>query len=104
MIFRPGDERSDSCGSCQGTITVWTAKRILILVVGLVVTLSSFATSTLYLGAIDGVQPLGPDKLPREGPGDPPPWDPEDQNLVDQKLKMAFGPSCKELQRPLRLW
>jgi hypothetical protein len=104
MISRPEDERSDSCGSCQGTITVWTAKRILILVVGLVVTLCSFATYTLYLGAIDGVQPIGPEKLPREGPEDPDIWNPEDQNLVDQKLTMAFGPSCKELQRPLRLW
>ncbi len=78
---------------------MWTVKRILILLLSLLSALSSFTVYALILGIIDGVQPLPLDYLPQIGELPPPP-DP----ISDVKLKVGFGPACKELQRPLRLW
>jgi hypothetical protein len=71
------------------------------LVIGLVVTLCSFATYTLFLGVIDGLPPLPWEYLPDDGgiTSPPPP-----KFETDARLEMAFGPNCQELQRPLRLW
>jgi lipopolysaccharide export system protein LptA len=83
---------------------VWTAKRVSILVIGLVVCLGSYSIYTLFLGVIDGLPPLEISKLPVKGPIiDVDPWKPN-QGDADHNLAQGFGQGCPELQRPLRLW
>lgn len=79
---------------------MWTAKRILILTASLLISLGSYSVYAVFLGLIDGVQPLGAEKLPGPDGTRRPPSEP----LVDLKLKQGFNANCKELQRPLRLW
>jgi hypothetical protein len=81
---------------------VWKAKRVLIMVFGLLLFVSGFVVYTFVLGNIDGLPPLEESKLPGVGP--PPPPGRGTEMVPDEKLKIAFGPLCKELQRPLRLW
>ncbi|MSQ95014.1 MAG: hypothetical protein EXR98_10730 [Gemmataceae bacterium] len=82
---------------------MWTAKRILIFVVGFVVCLSGFTIYALALGNIDGLRALPIEYLSdpnarNQDPVSPPPGGP------DQRLEQAFGVGCKQMQRPLRLW
>jgi hypothetical protein len=79
---------------------VWTAKRILILMAGVVTCLVAFTVYATFLGGIDGVEPLPIGKLPQpQGPDDPAP-EPE----TDRRLGIAFGAGCKELNWPLKLF
>src|SRR5262249_9129339 len=94
---------SESSGYRQRTMTVWTIKRILILVIALLVCLGGFAIYTLLLGAFDARPPLPITFLPSS---DYSPLSPDERltPLADQKLEQSFGPACKELKRPIRLW
>src|SRR5450432_3476128 len=85
-------------------IAVWTARRIVLLIGGLLITLSGYAAYALFLGGIDGMAPLplawG---KPEEGIGpvdDPPP----PTGDAGRRLETAFGPNCEEKLRPLQLW
>jgi hypothetical protein len=83
---------------------VWTAKRILILVIGLLVTLCSFAVYSVFLGVIDALPPFDINKLPKPGEEEICTLQGTGEGEVDRRLILAFGQNCKELQRPLRLW
>ncbi len=83
---------------------MWTAKRILIYVVGLFVCLTGFATYSLILGAVDGLRALPIEYLPDLTGGPEGPMTSVPTQGPDQKLEQTFGIGCKELQRPLRLW
>lgn len=80
---------------------MWTAKRIVILVVGLVVCLGGYTVYSLCLGLIDGTRSLPEWMLPSSGEIKLPP---PGETPADKMLKVAFGDGCEELRRPLRLW
>src|SRR2546423_296392 len=71
------------------------------LAISFAVHVSGYATYALFLGNIDALPPLPEDMLAKVIDGPP---IIEKTNPVDQKLQESFGASCKELQRPLRLW
>lgn len=82
---------------------MWTPKRILILIAGLVMFLSGYGVYAYFLGGIDGLPPLPKEYLPGEGTLR------IDSNgkvrvlPIDQKLVWAFGPDCSELKRSIKL-
>ena len=82
---------------------MWTAKRFLILIGGLLLALSNYAVYALFLGGIDGLAPLPIEFLP-----DPNTMKPGiDRPIVgeqDIRLEQAFGAGREELRRPLKLW
>src|ERR1019366_1458495 len=79
--------------------------RILILVFGLFVCLSGFAVYSLFFGNVDGLAPFEPGRLPAaRGTEKELAQEGEPLGEADKRLKKAFGPLCRELQRPLRLW
>jgi hypothetical protein len=78
---------------------VWTAKRIMILVIGLCVCVCSYAVYAFFFGIIDGMPALPVDMLAKDGP----PITPLPP-VTDQKLELAFGINCEEVRRPLKLW
>ncbi len=73
------------------------------LMISFAVHVAGYAAYASFLGNIDALPPLPGPMWPTppgpiiKGPGDelPP---------VDRMLEQSFGGSCKELQRPLRLW
>jgi hypothetical protein len=80
---------------------VWTARRIVLLIGGLLLALSSYAAYALFLGGIDGVAPLPQEYL----------WDLNAPEITDpgtgdaaKYLEMAFGANCHEMKQPLQLW
>jgi len=78
---------------------VWTAKRVLLLVIGLCVSFCCYAVYAFFFGIIDGVPALPEDMLPRPGVTIV-----RVEPVTNQKLEMAFGVGCEELRRPLKLW
>jgi hypothetical protein len=81
---------------------VWTPKRVLLLVGGLLAFLSGYAVYAFFLGGIDGLPPLNPEWYPPEigGPtiDDPPP-----ESIRDAMIRQAFGADSEELRRPIKL-
>lgn len=80
---------------------MWTAKRVLILVGGLLALLFVYGVYAIILGGIDGLPQLPMVYLPRPGdvidPAAPVDFESE------KKLKLAFGQECEELKRHLIL-
>jgi lipopolysaccharide export system protein LptA len=81
---------------------MWTRRRYALLVIGIVGYLALYlAYGRSFLGAIDGLPALPPeykfaasDPVPEKG--DLPP-------KVDEKLRMAFGLNCPELEQPIKI-
>src|SRR5262245_55352757 len=81
----------------QGVFAVWTPKRVLILALGLLTFLVGYSIYSYFLGGIDGLPPL-PEAFK---PGEIEPPDERQDQETERKLKMAFGPDCEELKRPI---
>ncbi|MBI3410676.1 MAG: hypothetical protein HY040_20255 [Planctomycetes bacterium] len=78
---------------------MWTPKRVLILALGLLTFLLGYSVYAYFLGGIDGLPPLPEVFFP--GPISDP--QPNQDQESERKLKMAFGPDCEELNRPIIL-
>lgn len=80
---------------------MWTPKRVLILLAGVVFFTTSFGVYAYFLGEIDALPPLAPEYWPTaradiESKG---PQEPE----VDRKLQKAYGADCEEVRRTIKL-
>jgi lipopolysaccharide export system protein LptA len=82
---------------------VWTPKRVLLLLGCFAALCTVYEVYAGFLGGIDGLTPLPADYWPPEGPSTPPPPLPPRTNLADIKLQQAYGQSCPELQRTIKL-
>jgi hypothetical protein len=74
---------------------VWTPRRVLLLILGLVLFGAAFGVYARFLGWIDGLPELPDELLTRRAEGDPivePLFSP-----VEAKLQLSFGPGCIEL-------
>ena len=81
---------------------MWTPKRILILLGGLVLFLAGYMVYSYFLGGINGLSVLAEEYLPTEkGPLEPPQQGDESETVT--KMKRAFGNECPELKRPIKL-
>ena len=74
---------------------MWTPKRVLILVSGLLLFLSGYGVYAFFLGDIDGLQPLDAGYYPPEN--QPPDELVPQESLREAMIKQAFGPGCEEL-------
>ena len=83
---------------------MWTARRILILFGGVLITLSSYAVYALFLGGIDGVAPLPPEYLPNPDDTDGHWMSGPQTGDAGKYLEMGFGAGCEETKWPLQLW
>ncbi len=81
---------------------MWKAKRIAILLSGLLVCLCGFAVYTLCLGIVDSL-PVIPVRLLAD-PKNLIITNTSSRSPTDQRLELAFGAGSEELRRPLRLW
>jgi hypothetical protein len=79
---------------------VWTPKRILILVGGLLLFGSGFVVYSLFLGGFDGLPAL-PEEYAR-GDEDVEPIQPTPSETF-KKMQQAFGPDSEEMQRSFQL-
>jgi hypothetical protein len=79
---------------------VWTPKRILILVAGLVSFLFVYGVYVFFLGVYDGLP-----QLPKDfKPGPPPDIAKQPvEDRIEKKLRDAFGVGCPELKRSIQL-
>jgi lipopolysaccharide export system protein LptA len=76
-------------------LNVWTPRRVLLLILGMVLFGSAFGVYARFLGWIDGLPELPEPLLSRRVETDPivePPFSP-----VEVKLQQAFGPNCVEI-------
>src|SRR5262249_29506746 len=83
------------------TKPMWTAKRILLLVLGAVIFITAYAVYAYFLGVVDGLPPLPAAFLNQPGIVNPPP--PKTANTVDQKLQQAVGPDCEETRFTIKM-
>lgn len=81
---------------------MWTPKRVLLLVLGIIVFTSAYAVYAHFLGRVDGLPPL-PDELLIAATKDTVAPPPRTQIAVDQKLQMAFGEDCEEIRRYIKM-
>lgn len=83
---------------------MWTPKRVILFVCGFMTLLVGYFIYARYLGGINGLPPLPEIYWPRPGEEDKefPPIARRLPLLV-QKLKVAFGPQCKEAKRPFKI-
>lgn len=82
---------------------MWTPKRVLLLVFGLVAFGTAYVVYAHFLGRVDGLPPLPAQfeaKVDGENEAPPPGRSPI---LVDKKLQMAFGEDCEETRRTIKL-
>jgi hypothetical protein len=90
-------------GLAEGRRAVWTPKRIVIVVVGLLIFLTGYSVYAIYLGGIDGLPPLPEEYWSRyDGVVDPNGVKIR-VNPVVIKLQQSFGSECEELKRPIKL-
>ncbi len=82
---------------------MWTPKRLLILLGGLVLSMTGYLIYAFFLGGIDGLPLLSEDYLPIYVNGGIPPLPAPSDGEIDKKLKQAFGTECEEWRRPLLL-
>jgi lipopolysaccharide export system protein LptA len=73
---------------------VWTPRRVLLLILGMVLFSAAFGVYSRFLGWIDGLPEIPPDLLARRAADEIP----AGQSLgpVEAKLQQAFGPDCVE--------
>jgi lipopolysaccharide export system protein LptA len=81
---------------------MWTPKRIALLLLGFFVYFSGYLLYASCLGGIDGLPPLPLADYPPTGPRLPPLIGKVPMRL-DQKLILAFGPDCREVNWALKL-
>ncbi|HZU38977.1 MAG TPA: hypothetical protein VFA18_23830, partial [Gemmataceae bacterium] len=81
---------------------MWTPKRILLLVVGIVLFVSGYLIYGRFLGGIDGLPPLPEEYGPRDSEVDPGP-PPVRRSALADRLRQAFGEACDELDLPIKL-
>ena len=80
----------------RGKRIVWTPRRILLLLLGLIAFGAIYLVYAQFLGNVDGLPQLPAALLePRDGPA-PPLRDRESPTVT--RLKEAFGPNCPEVQ------
>src|SRR3954451_10212286 len=84
-----------------GSLSMWTPKRVLLLVAGIIVFLSGFQVYAYFLGGIDGLPPLPPAYLPAAS-GATSTFILPKESEADRKLRQAFGESV-EVNRPIKL-
>jgi hypothetical protein len=78
--------------------TVWTPKRVLLLVVGFFLFSMAYMVYAHFLGGINGLPPLPEDYGPIADSHSRP-FVPENrENEADYKLRLAFGPDCDEVK------
>src|SRR5437870_263916 len=82
--------------------TVWTPKRILLVVLSLGLFVGCYAGYASQLGKIDGLPPL-PEVYWPKPPHPIPPNEPRPEPAVVKKLEIAFGRECKELKYPIKI-
>jgi lipopolysaccharide export system protein LptA len=82
---------------------VWTPKRLLLLVLGLIVFISAYAVYAYFLGGIDGLAALPEDLWPPTGPVQEIEPIPARENEADRRLRLAFGEAQPELDRTIKL-
>ena len=83
-----------------GTDTVWTPKRVVLLAAGFVLFVLAYAGYSAVLGGINGLPPLPPEYL-ESGPAVI--VKPKRESSIVEKLEVAFGKNCEEINRPIRL-
>lgn len=81
---------------------MWTPKRVLILLGAFCAIFAVYLGYAQVLGGIDGLTPLPEEYWPAAGNRPLPPFV-ATANAADQKLQMAFGEACEELQRMIKL-
>jgi hypothetical protein len=86
---------------------VWTPKRVVLLAVGFALFLSGYLVYGRFLGGIDGLPALPeqyfPGNEPEPRPQDNRPSIIEQPTPLEQKLRMAFGEDCQELNYAIKL-
>jgi lipopolysaccharide export system protein LptA len=82
--------------------TVWTPKRVMLLVSGFVVFLAGYVLYARYLGGIDGLPAL-PECYRYSDDPTPPPPPVVKPNKLQEKLRLAFGEECPELDYAIKL-
>jgi hypothetical protein len=83
---------------------VWTPKRILLLMAGFAVFLSTYEVYAHFLGSIDGLPALPQEYWPSDEPLLPLTKFDHRPSEADRKLSQAFGPDCEEVkQRTIKL-
>ena len=84
---------------------MWTPRRIVLLAVGFVVFFSGYAGYASLLGGIDALPPLPERYLSKVEEADIGPGVPRSvrHSTMEDKIKLAFGPDCEELNRSKQL-
>jgi lipopolysaccharide export system protein LptA len=84
---------------------MWTPRRIILLVVGVMVFCGGYVAYSIHLGWIDGLPQLPAEFLTvRDGASPHLPIIPTNKlSPVDQKLKLAFGDDCKECRYLIKM-
>ncbi|MCS6850945.1 MAG: hypothetical protein NZ700_07215 [Gemmataceae bacterium] len=83
---------------------MWTPKRVLLWLLGVIVFGSGYVVYAFFLGSVDGLPQLPEEFVHRAEPTEPlstPTVRPE--TLADQRLRQAFGEECQELKRTIKL-
>ncbi|HEX3149474.1 MAG TPA: hypothetical protein VHR66_15475 [Gemmataceae bacterium] len=80
---------------------MWTPRRILLALVGLLAFAAGYFGYSHVLGSFDGLPPLPVEYYPSDLP--PPPPLPPTPSSLDRKLEYAFGANCPELRYPIKL-
>ncbi len=75
---------------------MWTPRRILLLVLGLVGLVGAYLVYSLFLGQIDGLPELPRALLPSTSDAPPEPLPPAGPSGTISRLKLAFGPDSPE--------
>lgn len=83
---------------------MWTPKRVLLLASGLFLAVVAYSIYAHFMGSINGLPHLPPYldevKDPLQGPA----RTIVQSNEAEERLLQAFGATCDEVNRPLRLW
>src|SRR6516162_5902490 len=78
---------------------MWTPRRLLLVVLGLVLFATTYGIYGYFLGRVDGLPPLPEEYWPDESGDPPPPPPPATTSPVDRKLVQAFGVDCDEVKK-----
>lgn len=75
---------------------MWTPRRLVLFLVGVVGFTAAFGLYARVFGRLDGLPPLPPEFLVRRSADDADVLRPARSNLIDVKLQRAFGKGCAE--------
>src|ERR1700730_9820646 len=84
-------------------MTVWTPKRVVLLLAGFAFYLTSYGVYASFLGGIDGLPPLREVDWPGQVSGVEQLPAPKRENQANVKLQHAFGPESDVLRRLIKV-